>query len=116
MAVYGLTMTQNALYWPPGTADGYGGFDDGDPEQVKTRWENKSVLFMDANGEEMQSSAVVYCNAEVRDGGHLALSSHDPATTSDSVLGTVRALAREIRGVNKSPSVDGETILVKVFL
>ena len=114
--IYDQQMPQAALYWPPGVADGYGGYADGSPASVRVRWEDKSVLFIDPNGEERRSSSVVYVNQEVIGGGHMTLSALDAAAATEDDLTRARAGAREIIAVNKSPSISGDVEIVKAFL
>ena len=109
-------MPQAALYWPPGTPDGYGGMSDGDPEAVKVRWEDKAVLFIDPMGEEKRSSSVVYVSAEVEDQGHLTLTTLDLETATEDEISSARGQAREIVAVNKSPSLSGHMSIVKAFI
>lgn len=116
MTAYGLNMPTKAIYWPPGVSDGYGGFSDGDAVSVKTRWEDKSVLYIDANGEEQQSSSIVYVNTDVETAGHLFESSLEIDTATESELTEARNKAREIRAVNRSPSIDGTKTLIKAIL
>jgi len=97
-------MKQAATYYPPNGTNAFG-----DPQflagvSVMVRWEDKSVLFRDAQGREATSSAVVYVAQEVEIAGRLGLGS---AALDD---------AREIRQVHISPSLRNDERLVQAML
>lgn len=63
-------MFNTATYWAPGTRDGKGGFSAfPTPITLSCRWEDKKERFIDAQGNEKRSSAVVYPEQSVEIGG-----------------------------------------------
>ena len=112
---YTGSMTQEATYWPPGTPDGFGGLDftASVPVLVMCRWQNDAVLFRDAQGREITSSAVVYPDRELALRGFIALGD---LTSSGAGTPSEAAGAFEVRQVAASPSLAGDEILHKVFL
>jgi len=108
MALYRRHMKQGATYWPPGVNDGFGGVTYGSPVLIMCRWQDKAVLFRDNEGREVTSEAVVYSGTEVENKGKLFLG---VSAASDPV-----ADAKEIRAVQKSPSLSGSETLIKVML
>jgi hypothetical protein len=107
---YSDHMNQTATYWAPGSNDGFGGVSYGAPVTFSCRWQDASVLFRDSSGREASSSSVVYTDSPVLNQGYLFQG------TSVEVDPTEVTGAFEIRQNNKSPSLDGEEILHKVFL
>ena len=92
-------LRQTITYWAPSTPDGYGGYSYGSPQWLIGRWEDRIEDFIDQNGRELTSRAVVYLDRDVEMGGYLFLgksSATNPQTLSD---------AREIRDFRKIPSL-----------
>lgn len=102
--VYSRNMTQAATYYPPAGQNGFGDVSFGGGQSVMTRWQDKAELFRDEQGREVMSSAVVYVNQRCAIGGKIG---KDSAAVDD---------AREIRQVGISPSLRGDTELVKLWL
>ena len=105
MAYYTRNMTQDATYFPPDGQSAFGDLAFGSPVAVKVRWQNKADLFRDAQGREVMSSAIVYVDQPVTVGGRLGLGTLTDANE-----------AREIRNAGESPSLRGDTTLVKAWL
>ena len=105
---YAENMTEALTYWAPMGNDGYGGVTYGNPVSLTGRWQDKRVLFRDAQGREVVSDAVVYVDQVLELAGKL-------------YRGTSAALnpvsdAKEIRDVQQSPGLDGAEVLHKVLL
>jgi hypothetical protein len=113
MGYYTRNMKQQVTYWAPGVNNGFGNLDFSGVERdvFLGRWQDDAVLFRDAQGQEQTSSAVVYLPFAVSERGYLCLGNRiselDPTQVDK---------AYEIRQVSQSPSLDGNTILVKVYL
>lgn len=105
---YTENLTETLTYWPPGGNDGYGGTAYGNPVPVAGRWQDKRVLFRDAQGREVVSDAVVYVSQALELAGMLY---RGVSTALNPVAG-----AKEIRDVQQSPSLDGDEVLHKVLL
>lgn len=108
MLPYTLNMRQDATYWPPAGNDGFGGILYGSPEAVKVRWEEKSVLFRDPQGNEVMSNAVIYVSKQLEIKGQLFL--------GVSASSTPPVGSREIRQVGQSPDLTQTKVLHKVWL
>ena len=108
-------LKQTAVYWPSPTPDGWGGYTLGTPQEISVRWEHRQELFIDAQGNEVRCSSVVYADQDLELGGYLYLgvedsldSNHDDPTAIEGTL--------EIRGYSKSPSLSGRQYVRKVWL
>lgn len=108
MINYARSMTQVATYWPPVAVDRHGKVITGAPVPVRCRWEDKGELFIDANGNQAMSSAVIYPAKPLSIQGYLL-----NGTSKDAVPGNG---AREIKQTGSSPSLDGSQVLNKVWL
>lgn len=105
-------MNDTITYWPKAGDDGFGGSTFGKPDKIRGRWERRSELYRDGQGREVRSSAVVYVDQDVVQGGFLALGQHTHHEDPRDV-----AKAREIRFVAVSGSVrDPNEVLRKVML
>lgn len=87
MTAYTRNMTQEATYWPPGPNDGFGGQMMGTPVLITCRWQDQAILFRDADGREVTSSAVVYVDRDLAEASFVFLSE----SIGDTLLTCVRA-------------------------
>lgn len=103
-------MDQDATYWAPGSPDEYGLIALAAPVAITCRWQNKAELFLDAQGNQAISSAVVYPDQALELQGWLFEGTSAEADARD-VAG-----AREIRAVGTSPDLDNDEVLNKAWL
>lgn len=66
-------LKQKAVYWPPTGQDKNGKMTFGPPVEIKCRWEEKSVEFINSQGEKAISSCVVLVDRDLVGGGMLWL-------------------------------------------
>lgn len=95
-------LRQDITYWPPGSPDGFGGVSYGTPAARLGRWEDKSDLFIDTDGQEVRSIAIVYLKEDVSLQGYLFLG------TSTASNPTLINRAFEIRAFSKIPNLQGK--------
>ena len=74
MRILTSMLKQACAYWAPGNADGFGGFSYSAPVWILCRWEDRQEKFIDDNGQEILSRALVYVDQDVEVGGYLILS------------------------------------------
>lgn len=108
--IYNRNMTQIATYWPFTGVNEYSESQFGAPVGVQCRWEDKAVLFRNAQGQEATSQSIVYINRDVAIKGYLKLG----IDASLSPVGIDGAF--EIQQVSRSPHLHGHTTLIKVYL
>lgn len=111
MINYTRNMTQTATYWAKGGNDPFGGTGFVAPVLIKCRWQNKTDLFVDQQGHERVSSAIVYPDQPLEIGGYLALGDQTANASPIGISG-----AYEIKNSGDSPSLDGRKRLNKVWL
>ncbi|KKN90091.1 hypothetical protein LCGC14_0232040 [marine sediment metagenome] len=104
-------LKQQGTYWAPPTAiDAFEGSTYVEPIAIKTRWEDKAILFRDEAGVEVTSSSVVYVDRDVVTRGYLyngTSTAADPTTVDG---------AREIRRFEKCPTVSAKDFERKALL
>lgn len=83
MSWYTQMLKQDAVYWANPTDDGYGGKTFDSPVELKVRWETKQQLFVDAQGQERRSTAVVFSSAELDLDGYLFLGTLDDLSSAE---------------------------------
>jgi hypothetical protein len=112
MVNYTRSMKQDATYWAPGTNDGNGDLDFSGvvPVAVVCRWQEDTELFIDSNGQEFRSNAVVYTTTPVKLRGYLALGTYTEADPRDVEK------AYEIRKVIETPSLRNYQVLNQAVL
>lgn len=108
MPAYTHNLIEDLTYWPPDANTASGGSTFGAPVAIKGRWQDRQVLFRDAQGRERVSEAVVYVDRELVTGGYL----YRGVSSASSPVSD----AKEIRQKGASPSLDGDETLYKVNL
>jgi len=106
-------LNQTITYWANPLTDGWGGYTFDDPIAISGRWEDRQELFIDAEGREVRSQAVVYLNQDVELGGYLALGTHTDSSDTDP---RDVSEAHKIRSFQKIPDVKGSTYVRKAWL
>lgn len=102
---YARNMNQTATYFAPDGQDGFGDPRFAEPVQIACRWQDKNDLIRDTQGRQVVSSAVVYLAQDINVAGRLALG----AVTEPGD-------ARDVMQKAISPSLSGDTELVKAWL
>ena len=106
-------LRQTLTYWGNPVPDGYGGYDFDAPVAIDGRWQEKTELFIDANGREQRSRIVAYVGQDVDEGGYLALGEHIDSADDDpmEVDG-----AYPIKAFRKTPTIKATAWERKVWL
>lgn len=103
-------MSTDVTYWGPPANDGYGGLTYPAPLSLFCRWEDKNEKVINAVGEEITSSAVVWPDQVLTLRGWLIRGTSlaaDPRTVDG---------AYEIKAVQEIPELSGSLIEYKVWL
>ena len=103
--------TQLATYWGAPTLDGYGTRTFSAPQTLYTRWEDRTDLLIQFEGEEIPSKARVFVLQDVEVGGYLALGDQTASASPIPVDS-----AHMIKVYDKTPSLDGSEFTRKVML
>jgi len=94
---------QDAVYWTPGTPDGYGGYSY-TSKAIKCRWDDVSKKVLAQNGDEIVSDAqILVTDTDLKVGGYIWLGSLSNLTTSQKTNPKSVAGAREIKRIERSP-------------
>jgi hypothetical protein len=103
-------LKQTVTYWSPGVKDEFGDITWGTPVTMNARWEDKIIVFFDAEGEEQHSRSIVYTVTDVANGGWMFLGT-SAAADPKTVTGADR-----IRQVMESPDYKGRVTVWKIIL
>lgn len=108
--------TQQAWYWSPATADGYGGRTYGTPTLIKVRWEDKAEVSTSNDGREFTSSAQILTPQPLEFQGYVKLEpSLNPTQPGASPTGEDGAW--EIKRTARVPLLKSSTEFInKVFV
>ena len=102
---------QTITVWVSGGArDRFGRVSASPPREIKGRWEQRSDLFLDTEGNQVVSAAVVYVKEPFATGDYVRLGSSeatDPKAVSDAFI---------IRAVSRTPSLSGREEIIKLWL
>ena len=110
-ASLGRSMKQTATYWANAASyDKYGDPTFSVPVRIPVRWESKTELFIDKNGEQSHSRAVVYSLTAITVDSYLFLGK-STTTNPESVSGSDK-----VRRVDAVPDLKNTTTLYKAFL
>ena len=105
-----------AIHWPGSSNDGFGGYSYGDPAEYNVRWQDKQETFIDFDGEEQVSNAIVYLDVSIARKGSwmkqgqltdLSSSDDDPKEIKDTF---------PVRGIQQSPTLRNKQVWYKVYL
>ena len=108
-------LNQTAVAWTTATPDGYGGYTFSSVDEIDCRWNEKQELFINAQGQEELSRAIVYVNQDMEVGEYLYLGSEDDLD-SDHDDPQVIEDAYIIKAFQKIPSIDGTEFLRRCWL
>ena len=103
-------LRQAVTYWAYSGIDGWGAVTYAAPVAITGRWEDKQVLFRDAEGQEVLSNAIVYVSQAVIIKGYLYLG------TSVAVNPLDVSGAKEIRNYDITPNLKATAYLRKAWL
>jgi len=109
-------LRQTTVYWGNPQNDGAGGRTFDEPVELSVRWEQRQELFVDANGQESTSKAVVYVDRDVDIGGYLYLGDLDDLSSTEEGDPLTVDGAYEIRSFKKLPDIKADRFLRKVWL
>lgn len=104
-------LKQTAVYWAFSGPDGAGGFSYDAAVEANVRWEDKQELFLDNEGRERLSRAVIAIDIDVVVGSYLYLGGIDdlPSDTTDPFCDETKTDAHEIKAFQKSPRLKRPT-------
>ena len=105
-----LVLPQTATYWGAPVPTGFGGTTFDVPKTLPVRWEEKGEEFIDDDGQERLSRAVVFLEDDVQVGGYLLLGTSivvDPTTVDG---------AEPIQRFSKMPDIRAANYLRKAWL
>jgi len=108
-------LKQTGVYWGNPAPDGWGGNTFDEAVEIDCRWEDRQELFIDKEGNQVLSQAVVFTGQDVDLGGYLYLGDLDDLDSDYSDPKIIDG-AREIRAFQKVPDIKGTRYQRKVWL
>ena len=127
MGIIAKMRRQDAIYWPPGTADNYGRRDYGSlvelvldgGDNYRVRWEDRVEEYIDKEGTTRQSLAVVYVpqlpdGSEVEIGGFLWLGVRGDLVSESNPR--LNPSACEVHRVDHLPKLKNTEVLRTAYL
>jgi hypothetical protein len=115
MRILVTMLKQRAVYWGSPVQDGYGKFTFATPTEIRVRWEKKQEMFIDPQGDEVMSMAIVYTASDVDIGGYLYLGV-EADLASDHSDPQVIGGAFKIKQFGKLPTLPGTQYLRTAWL
>ena len=112
----GKKLKEWAVHWAGATNDGFGEYTFDPATEHKVRWQEKQETFIDFDGEEQVSQAIVYMEDSVARKGSWLLRSRLSALDSDHDNPKVIDDAFPIKGIQESPNLRNKQALRKVYL
>ena len=109
-------LKDNAIHWSGAVNDGYGGYTYNAPTEHEVRWQDVQETFIDFEGEEQVSNAIIYTDSPIIRRGSwikrgrltdLDSNDTDPKEISDTF---------PVRAVQESPNLRKKQTLYKVML
>ncbi len=102
-------LLEEITYWALAGRDAFGAITYDTPIIIKARWEQTEVLFIDTQGQERRSEAIVYVDRDVVNLGKL-FRGKSTVTNPDTID------AREIRSFKNIPLIDNSSAERRAFL
>lgn len=112
LPVYTRGLFQVGTYWPPATISKTGGQAVGAPVLIMCRWEAGGKMFRTPENEELVSSATVFVDRDVENGGYLAEGDQTAQNNPKALIGT----AFQIRNVSDTPDLRATKRLIQTWL
>ena len=109
-------LKQAAVYWGNPSSDGYGGRTFDVPAEISVRWQDRQELFVDTQGREQTSRAVVYVATDLIIGGYLHLGELADLSSAEEGDPLTVATAYEIRSISKTPDIGADRFARKIWL
>jgi len=107
---------QTMVYWGNPADDGYGGLTFDLPVEIKGRWEDKQKLFINANGKQSVSRAIVFLGQDVDLRGYLYLGELSDLSSAQESDPANITNAFEIQAFGKIPNHRGTKFERKAWL
>ena len=109
---------QTAVYWGDPTPDGYGGWTFGSeyPIEIKCRWEARTEVISDGQGNEIISRARVYVTEDVEEEGWLFLGTLDDLDSAEEEDPMEASGAYKIKRFDKTPTLRGDAYVRIAYL
>lgn len=82
-------LREAVTYWAPSGVDNFGDPSFATPVTIKSKWEDRTELFIDGEGREQRSKSVVYVDTDLVVGGYLFRGSSivsDPLSVSGAFM------------------------------
>lgn len=111
MVLAKVAYNQQATYFPAPVEDSFGGMTFGEPELLNVKWYEKLEVFVDSQGNERRSFALVYVLKPLEVNGYLVKGDH---TDKDSPIGIEGAYF--IKRQDITPDLRGLNEEIKVYL
>ncbi len=110
--------TQTAVYWGDPVADGYGGWTFGSayPTEISCRWEARTEVISDGQGNEIVSRARVYVTEDVEEEGWLFLGTLDDLDSAAEEDPMKADSVYKIKRFDKIPSIRGDDFVRIAYL
>ncbi len=72
-------LRESVTYWAPSGVNNFGDPSFATPTTVKSKWEDRTELFIDGEGREQRSRSVIYVDTDLVTGGYLLRGISDTA-------------------------------------
>ena len=109
-------LNQTAVVWPTPTKDVFGKLSYGTPVEISVRWEYKRELFLNAEGKEELSMAVVWTERDMTLEEYLYLGNLSDLSTAEKADPQLEDQAFPIKAYSKIPNVNATDFERKVWL
>lgn len=109
-------LNEKAVWWRNVVPGGAGQRSFDDPIEINVRWEQRSVLFTNAAGEELQSEHVVYPDRDVAEGDMLMRGTLDDIDSGEEADPLTVDGAHTVRGFESIREIEGDLVVRKAML
>jgi len=117
MSWYSRGLNQTLIYWAKGGQDVYNKPSFSNPVNKDCRWQEKEELFLDSEGKEKKSQAVILVDEDMAEGDFVYLGElGDSSSGASEIDPTVVDGAYEIKSFKKTPGIKANEYCRKVWI
>ncbi len=109
-------LNQTAVYWPTPSKDWEGKLTFGTAIEITCRWKDVNDLFLNREGKEEISQAVVHVGQDVELDGYLYLGNLTDLSAGELLNPVLEENAHPIKSFKKNPSIKGDDFVRKAWL
>jgi len=109
-------LNQTAVFWGSPTKDGNGKLSFSDPIEIDVRWEDKMELFLNLEGKQELSQAIIYSETDMEIDSYLYLGELTDLSTGEKAEPITLESSHPVKQFKKTVDIGGTIYVRKTWL